>query len=237
VNGADQTDFVLRLTPGIDIAGRVTFEGGDTEKPADLSTIQVRLRSAPTPGPTVSVGAGTAPVNADGTFILKGVTPGRYLVSSTVPSASVTSKWTMKSARVGEVDAGDFPFEVGAGRDPSEISITYTDKMGELSGRLLDGADKPTSQLSIILFPADKAMWSQTSRRIKQPVRPANDGAFKFTGLLAGEYFLAALSDFEQADVAKPEFLEQVAAVAMKITIGDGEKKVQDLKIAGGHHQ
>ncbi len=146
----------------------------------------------------------------------------------------MTPIWTMKSARVGDVDAGDIPFEVGAGRDPSEISITYTDKMGELSGRLLDGANKPTSQLSIILFPTDRAMWSQSSRRIRQPSRPANDGGFKFTNVLAGEYFLAALSDFDQADVYKPEFLDQVAAVAMKITIGDGEKKVQDLKIAGG---
>ena len=29
-------------------------------------------------------------------------------------------------------------------------------------------------------------------------------------------------------------FLEQVAAVAMRLTIGEGEKKTQDLKIAGG---
>ena len=142
--------------------------------------------------------------------------------------------WTMKSAHVGQIDAADVAFEIGAGGEAPEISITFTDKLGELSGRLLDGVNNPTSQLSIILFPTDKAMWSQASRRIRSPVRPANDGVFKFTTLLAGEYFLAALSDFDQADVYKPEFLEQVAAVAMKITIGDGEKKVQDLKIAGG---
>jgi hypothetical protein len=183
---------------------------------------------------TVSVGTGAAPVGPDGTFTFKGVTPGRYFVYSYVPSGAVTPTWTMKSARVGDIDAADFPFDVGTGRDPSDIAVTYTDRMGELSGRLLDGTDKPTSQLSIILFPADKTMWSQNSRRIRQPVRPANDGVFKFTSLLAGEYFLAALSDFDMADVFKPEFLEQVAAVAMKITIGDGEKKVQDLKIAGG---
>lgn len=234
VNGVDQTDLVLRLTPGIDIAGRISFEGDETLKPADLSTIQVRLRPAPTAGVTVSVGSSSSTVAADGTFTLKGVTPGRYLVTSFVPGGSATPTWTMKSARVGDTDAGDIPFEVGAGRDPSDIAITYTDKMAELSGRLLDGANKPTSQLSIILFPTDKAMWSQTSRRVRQPIRPANDGVFKYTNVLAGEYFLAALSDFDVADVNKPEFLEQVAAVAMKITIGDGEKKVQDLKIAGG---
>ena len=235
VNGVDQTDLVLRLVPGVDIAGRITFEG-ETEKPTDFSTIQVRLRAAPTAGVTVSVGAASTPVAADGTFTLKGVTPGRYLVTSFVPGGGVTPVWTMKSARVGDVDAGDVPFEIGAGRDPSDIAVTFTDKMGELSGRLLDGTNKPTSALSIILFPTDKTMWSQTSRRIRSPIRPANDGVFKFTNVLAGEYFLAALSDFDMADVYKPEFLEQVAAVAMKITIGDGEKKAQDLKIAGGLH-
>ncbi len=232
VNGVDLPDVVVRLQPGIDIAGRVTFDGS-AEKPADLSTVFVRLRSAPTPGVTVSVPS--TPLNADGTFVLKGVAPGRYLVSSTIPGSALTPVWTMKSARIGDVDAADLPFEVVPNRDSPEISVTYTDKTGELSGRLLDGADKPTSQLSIILFPTDKAMWSQSSRRIRPPVRPANDGVFKFGNLLAGEYFLAALSDFDQTDVYKPEFLEQVAAVAMKITIAEGEKKVQDLKISGGH--
>ena len=66
------------------------------------------------------------------------------------------------------------------------------------------------------------------------PVRASTDGKFRFTNLQPGEYFLAALSDFETADVFKPEFLEQVAAAAMKITITEGEKKVQDLKISGG---
>lgn len=233
VNGADVTDIVLRLAPGIDVAGRVSFDG-TAEKPADLSTVTVRLRSAPTPGVTVAVSVPSAPVNADGTFTLKGVTPGRYLVYSSVPGPARTPVWTMKSARVGEIDAADVPFEVSAGRETSDIAITFTDKMGELSGRLLDGANNPTSQLSIILFPTDKAMWSQTSRRIRSPVRPANDGVFKFTGLLAGDYFLAALTDFDMTDVYKPEFLEAVSAAAMKITIGEGEKKVQDLRISGG---
>jgi hypothetical protein len=233
VNGVDVSDIVLRLQPGIDIAGRVIFDGA-AEKPADLSTVNVRLRSAPTAGLTVSVGVPAAPVNADGTFVLKGVTPGRYFVSSSVPGNPMTPVWTMRSARVGEIDAGDVPFEVGPGREPTDISVTFSDRIGELSGRLLDGANKPTSQLSIILFPTDKAMWLQSSRRIRTPVRPANDGGFKFTNILAGEYYLAALSDFEMADVYKPEFLEQVAAVAMKITIAEGEKKMQDLKISGG---
>ena len=65
-------------------------------------------------------------------------------------------------------------------------------------------------------------------------MRTGIDGTFKFTNVIAGDYLLAALPDFEMNDIYKPEYLEQVAASAMKITIGEGEKKVQNLKIAGG---
>ena len=65
-------------------------------------------------------------------------------------------------------------------------------------------------------------------------MRAGVDGKFRFTNLLAGEYFLAALSDFEPQDVYRPDFLEQVSAAAMKIVVAEGEKKVQDIRIAGG---
>ena len=75
---------------------------------------------------------------------------------------------------------------------------------------------------------------TQRSRRLRQPVRASTEGKFRFASLLAGEYYLAALTDFEPADIYKPEFLEQVAAAALKVTIAEGEKKIQDLKISGG---
>ena len=235
VNGTDVSGVVLRLTPGIDIRGRVALEGDTTAKPVDFSTLTVRLQSAPGPGVVVAVGVPSAPVEADGSFTLKGVTPGRYLVYSYIPGGSPTPHWTLKSARVGEVDAADVAFEVEPSRDTPDIIVTFTDKAAELSGRLVDQFDKPSSQFSIMLFPADKAMWSQRSRRIRQPVRTGLDGTFKFTQLVPGEYLLAALPDFDFNDIYKPEYLEQVAASAMKITIGEGEKKVQNLKIAGGY--
>jgi hypothetical protein len=111
--------------------------------------------------------------------------------------------------------------------------VRFTDKLAELSGTLLDAQNRPTSQLSIILFPTDAAHWSNRSRRIRSPVRASTQGQFRFTNLLAGEYYMAALADYDPAEVYRPEFLEQVAALAMKVTIGEGEKKVQDLKIAG----
>lgn len=80
-------------------------------------------------------------------------------------------------------------------------------------------------------------MWSQRSRRVRQPVRTGIDGTFRFGNVIAGDYLLAALPDFDFNDVFKPEYLEQVPASAMRITMGEGEKKVQNLKIAGGQRE
>jgi len=238
VNGEDRSGIELRLQPGVELSGKMVFEASTLPVPADLTRLTVRLAPAPTSTVTVSVNVPSGTVTTDGTFKLEGVAPGRYLLTSFVPGATASGgpSWILKSARVGDIDAADSAFEVKPNQPIPDIVLTFSDRPGELSGTLLDATDKPTAALSIILFPTDKSMWSQfqRARRIRPPVRAGNDGKFRFTGLLPGEYFLAALGDFDQNDVYKPEFLEQVAAAAMKITISEGEKRVQDLKIAGG---
>jgi hypothetical protein len=62
---------------------------------------------------------------------------------------------------------------------------------------------------------------------------PASDGRITFKGLAPGEYYLAAVTDVSPAEAADPAFLEQVALSAIKVTVGPGEKRTQDLKIAG----
>jgi hypothetical protein len=237
VDGNDQSGITLRLQPGMTISGRIAFDGTTLQPPGDLAKVTIRLTSAPNPsGVTVSVNVPTGTASADGTFKLEGVTPGRYFLSASAPVATPVpgSLWTVRSAMVGQVNGADLAFEVRPDEDISSAVITFTDKMAEISGTLQDAAGHPTPEFSIILFPVDKALWSQRSRRLRPPVRAGTDGKFKFTNLLPGEYYLAALSDFEPNDYTKPSFLEQVALAAMKVTIAEGEKKVQDVKIAGG---
>lgn len=235
VDGRDQPDVELRLQPGMTLSGTTAFEAGAAQTPADPSRATVRLTAAPTAGVSVSVNVPSGPMEADGSFKLEGVAPGRYLLSASMPGTTAAGgPWLLKSARVGDVDAADTAFEVRPNQSIQGIVLTFTDKSAELTGSLLDATGKPTTALSIILFSTDRTMWSNRSRRMRPPVRPGSDGKFRFTSLLPGEYYLGALSDFEQSELFKPEFLEQVAAGAMKVTIREGEKKVQDVKIAGG---
>jgi hypothetical protein len=51
--------------------------------------------------------------------------------------------------------------------------------------------------------------------------------------LPAGDYYVCALTDLDPSDLYDPAFLDQLAPVSFKITLADGEKKVQNLKLGG----
>jgi protocatechuate 3,4-dioxygenase beta subunit len=236
VTGEDQSDVVLRLEPGMTISGRLKYEGAALQPPADLSKVTLRMTGAPVAtGLSVSINPATAQVSADGSFTFSGVTPGRYLINASSPSAIVVpgASWQPKTAIVNGVDAIDTPFDVKPGQNVSNVLLTFTDVMAEVSGTLTDASGKPTSEFAVILFSTDKSLWVPRSRRLKPIVRTGADGKFKFTGVAPGEYFIAALSDFEPNDVNNPVFLDQISASAIKVAVAEGEKKTQDLKLAG----
>jgi hypothetical protein len=64
-------------------------------------------------------------------------------------------------------------------------------------------------------------------------VRTANDGTFLFNRVPAGDYEIAAVDDVEPGEWYDPAFLQRLVSSAVKVTIAEGEKKVQDLKIGG----
>jgi hypothetical protein len=130
----------------------------------------------------------------------------------------------------GSRDVADSPLDIKPHEDLPELIVTFTDKVTELSGTLFDAAGRPTPDFSVIVFPADRALWLQNSRRIR-PARPASDGKFRVPGLPAGDYYMAAVADYEQTDLYDASFLDQLAAAGYKITLAEGERKVQDLKL------
>jgi hypothetical protein len=62
--------------------------------------------------------------------------------------------------------------------------------------------------------------------------RPATDGAFRLLGLPAGRYYLAAVVDLVPADLDDPLFFEALLPGAMTITIAEGTRTTQDLRLA-----
>lgn len=240
VSGTDVKGLSLRLQPGLTVSGRVVFEGS-TAPPSDLSRIRISLGPGPSGGTTVIVGSSSAVVSGDATFSLTGATPGRYRLLGSVPGTSPpapgasgppTSTWTLKSVVANGVETLDTAFEVGT-TDLAGVVVTFTDHPTELSGSLLDSNGKPAPGYWVVTFTTDRTMWTSGSRRVRT-ARPDARGQYRVVGLPPGEYYMVALTDLDPGDLSDASFFEQLAAASFKITLAEGEKKTQDLKLRGG---
>ena len=174
-------------------------------------------------GPYVT---GVAP-KADGTFKLENVPAGKYRVN-----VSAAGAWALHSATAAGRDTLDQGLEIAPGRDAA-LSVTLTDQPTEISGVLFDQLGRPAPEYSVVVFTADRALWTSSPRRNSGVVKLGSDGRYRVTGLPAGEYLLCVLTDVEPRQLNDPSFLEQLAASGVRITLADGEKKQQDLKIGG----
>jgi hypothetical protein len=143
------------------------------------------------------------------------------------------STWTLKSAMFNGRDVSDLPFDLRPSEEAAGMVVTFTDRPTEISGSVVDRAGRPAPGFPIVVFSTDRAYWTVGSRRIQQ-VRPSSDGKYKLAGLPAGEYYVCAVTDLDQGQLYDPAALDALAAGSFKITLADGEKKVQDLKLAGG---
>ena len=249
LNGDDRANLILTLAPLPTVSGRVVFEG---EPPANLNNVQVRLEPVGQFAMQSIREVRPATADANGMFTLTGVMPGRYRMNASVsfrnnqppspgqpgnqnqpgaiPMANATG-WSVASATVSGQDAWVLPFQMHYGSPITDAELRLTNRPADLSGKLIDSSDKPVPNYTVVLFPADKALWISNSSRVNRTTRSSPTGTFSFPLTVPGEYYLAVLTELDTADWPEVDFKEQIVPSAIKITIGKGEKKVQDMKI------
>jgi hypothetical protein len=240
VRDADVKDLRLVLQPPMSLAGRVVFEGGSTT-PADPTSITIGLErvlqpSSVSTSPLLGVrDPPPAAVSADGTFALTAILPGTYVLRvADAASPPGRPRWWLESAMAGGRDLLDMPLEFGTRlHGVNDVVLRFSDRPAELSGRLLTTAGAPALDYAVVLVSADRAHWFAGARRSRAG-RPATDGTFVISGLPAGNYWLAALTDAVPGVWDQPVFLDQVAAGALRVTIAVGAHVRQDVQIAGG---
>lgn len=253
VDGRDQSGVSLQLQRGMTISGRIAFDGQGAP-PTDLTRARITLATVGAQDVDFG-GIPAASVDASGRFTMTGVPPGRYSLRGTiaggggaaggrggagagapqvgVPGAGSNVSWQLASSMAGGRDSLDFPLVIGPGVNITDAVVTFADRSTELTGTLQDATGTATSDYSIIVFPYDKQYWQPQSRRI-QSVRPGTDGRFTVRNLPAGSYMIVAVTDVEPGEWYDPDFLSQLAGAAMRLTLSEGEKKTQDIRIAGG---
>jgi hypothetical protein len=228
VDGRNVSNLVLTLQPGVPVAGRIHFEGTTQQPPSDLTRMRVTLQPVPTPGVSgemLTTSAGR--VEADGRFSIASVVPGRYRLSA----GGAGQGWYLNSSSIDGQDSLDFPVEVKAA--VGGAVVTFTDRQSELTGTITNDRSEPVSDYTLIIYPADSRFRTAQSRRI-QASRPATDGRFTFRNLPAGEYRLAPVLDPEPGAWFDPAYLQQLDGGAVRVSIAEGEKKEQNLRVPSG---
>jgi protocatechuate 3,4-dioxygenase beta subunit len=217
------TTVYLTLSPGATISGTILFRGSRSATPPDVS--QFRISAVAVDG-TALGGNPSARVNADGTFTLDGVSAGPRLIRAQTPRG-----WMLFSVLAGGRSVTDTPVEIKSGERLTGISVTFTDASSEVSGSVTDQRGSPVTEYTVLAFPRDPSLWRPQSRHI-MTARPDQTGRFQIRDLPAGDYFLAIADPLEPGEWFEPAFLEEHRAGAALLTLGEGEIKTQDFKIA-----
>jgi len=220
----------LVLQPGIQIAGRVVFEGAQPT-PADLQTMTLFLMAPGSGGSLTSGGGAGGRVDADGRFTFLGITPDSYRFAYNW-TAPTREKWALKAAVANGREAYEAPLEVHPG-EPVNWTVTFTDKPTSLAGVFQDRSGRAATDYFILIYSVDRGAWVPGSRRIRT-TRPGTDGVFSVSGVPAGEYYLAALTDLENGEWNDPALLDRLIQSSIKVTLRNGEVTTQDVRIGGG---
>lgn len=246
VDGRDMSSVALQLQKGMTVSGRLAFEGTKLLAPTDFSRVRVMLTSVGAQDLEFG-GLPNATVDASGRFTIIGVPPGKYSLRGTAPAgtggpgvgaggalaAGGSGNWILKSSVAGGRDTLDFPIEIGPNVNVNDAVLTFADRTTELTGLLQDAQGAATSDYSIVIFPSDSQYWVPQSRRI-QSVRPGTDGRYTVRGLPPGEYALAAVTDVEPGEWFNPDFLKELITASMRISLAEGDRKTQDIRLSGG---
>ena len=226
VDGRNIANVVVMLQPGVQVSGRLSFDGA-LPPPADLTRVRVTLQPAAAPGsPAEPNGTTAARVEADGRFTMSSVVPGRYRLTA----SGAGTGWFLASTSIEGQDAIDVPIEIKGG--VSGATVTFADRSADLSGTVTNEQSQPVFDYTLVLYPADARYRLPQSRRILT-TRPATDGRYVFRNVPPGEYRLVAVLDPEPGSWFDPAFLQQLEGSALRIPIAEGEKKEQNLRVPG----
>ena len=232
VSGDDRASTTLTMQPGGVISGRLRLDPESGTKSPELTRVGLSLEvdsSGTAPVPSGNLLTQTvAEVRPDGTFEVRGIGPGRFRLKVTGPLEG-NVRWHATSALSGGRDLFDESIDFGPGMALPDVTVTLSDRRSGVDGLLLSATGEPSSSVNVIVVPVSRDLWKAGSRRIVS-VRPQSDGRFLFD-VPPGDYALAAVTDLDPLDLLDPAWLEQIVGAGVKVTVAEGARTRQDLRI------
>lgn len=218
----------IRVAPAIPgkVTGSVVFTG-TARPPASLEAIHILSVPA---GPYLGSPPPPTPLRTDGSFEID-VPPGRVRLQARVPPSQGQAPWSVKSVFAGGTDVTDDGLEVRSGSDIRDVVIELTNVRSDLSGFVSDARGNRLDDYSVVVFARDRVRWKGLGRYVSV-ARPDETGRFRVNSLQPEDYEAVALEFVEMNRVQEPEFLETLRGAGVTFTLGEGETRVLDLRLA-----
>lgn len=167
----------------------------------------------------------SARIRADGSFDIAGLNGPRVF-----RLGEETSDWTLKAVRLNGREVTDAPLPFGtANQSIDSLDVILTDRMSEVTGRVIDARGRGVADATVVVFPIDRTMWGQASRFVAS-VRTAKDGVFRVRNLPPGYYHAAASTQVAPGEWRDPDLLDALVAIATPFTIVEGDTVTVTLR-------
>jgi hypothetical protein len=234
VTGSDIDGLQLTTSKPSTIRGRIAFTDSAT--------------AAAPPKPTnVDLGAWRdwaigqqvrfpAKIKDDGTFEIS-MAPGKVQIRAVVNGQPVPAapgmpaqNWRLNRVMLNGIDIGDTGIDVGRDATIENVVVEMTNHSVEVTGHVTDADGNVVRDCFVIVFAQDPVRWTVQTRYLGVS-RPSIDDAYH-TRVLAGDYYVVAMTDVEVNAWTDAEFLARAKDLATKFSAADGEKKTVDLKVS-----
>jgi hypothetical protein len=228
VGNDDIENLIVTTSLGATMRGVVLTDDGT---PPTFRPDQVQIFASPVEMGMNMMGGGPTKVNDDFSFEMNTLFD-RRLIRASAGGADLASRWFLKAVIYDGQDVTDSGMDFVAGRAYEGLQIVFTQKSTDISGLVTDDRGKPVLDVSVIVFPANRDLWTPQSRYLRT-MRPDTSGRYNTRGLPPlDDYMVIAVQNLESGQASDPEFLNRAREEGRSFSLTEGETKAVDVRVA-----
>ncbi|MDP2054666.1 MAG: carboxypeptidase-like regulatory domain-containing protein [Acidobacteriota bacterium] len=225
VGNEDIDNLMVTTSLGATAKGIVTTDDGSAPP---FRPEQVQIFAQPAEMTMNMIGGGPTRVNDDFSFELVALFDRRLLRAS----VSQPPGWYLKAVMYDGEDVTDKGVEFTTGRAYEGLEVIFTQKATDLSGLVTDDRNRPVLDATVVVFPANRDLWTFGSRYLRT-ARPDTNGRYNFRALPpSDDYLMIVVQNLESGQGGDPEFLARAREEAKPVTLTEGETKAVDVKLS-----